>query len=234
MIWGGNGINTGNYYSVCPATITGYSTSTVSIFVIGDSLAHAPNPNQSAGYHWSYVTQGLWGRYPFVMCAVGGEWIEGYLNTNNWNAMLLGMQSCDTVFVQLSVNNINNGDTFSSLTNKSSQLILTCQGRGKKVVWASPTPISSSTDNWATEANQTPLFQNVRTNFAAWLDTHPYGIGVVHIGQSVESTNKPGVWRVDGTNSTANSGGGGLHPSLYAITNYMGPTLQAAGNQLGL
>lgn len=230
MIYGGDGANNGNAYAVSPATITGFSTNTVSVFVIGDSIAHSPNPNQGMGYHVSYVTEGLWGRYPYVMGACGGEWIESYSDTNNWQAYLLGLQVCDIVYIHLGVNNIYNLDSFSNMTNKFSKLVLNLKAHGKRVIASDITPISTSTDTWLTEANQTAIDQNGRTNFNNWLYSQPYGISVVRAGTSVESTNKPGCWRVDGVLSTANSGGGGLHPSTYGITNYMSKALISASN----
>jgi hypothetical protein len=211
----GGGTNSNFGYAFSPVAVVGLSQSgTQAVGILGTSIYSAPDgAHGGVYYHEGMWLDGLLGTVPFIMGAVSGSTVENF--ENNGNEALALTKSCRNIILPDSVNDINNGETFSQITNAYYSVINEYSGRGNRLWLPTPTPISTSNNGWTNDAGQTPINLSVTTSLVAWIRTAPLGCSVLDIRSFCESPTVTGVWATLGTNQASLDG---IHPYNVEIT----------------
>jgi hypothetical protein len=221
------GATNANYgYAFSPVALIGSAQSAVpAIGILGTSIYPAPDAaHAGVNYHEGMWLDGLLGTLPFIMGAQGGSTIENY--ENNGNEALTLTKFCRNIVLPDAVNDINNGESYSQITNAYYSVVAEYSGRGNRLWLPTPTPISTSNNGWTNDAGQTPVDFQVTTQLVAWIRTGPLGCNVLDVRSCCESPAVAGVWAGLGTNQISLDG---LHPYgveittnlVRAVTNYI-------------
>jgi hypothetical protein len=127
--------------------------------------------------------------------------------------------------------------TLAQLQADYTTLVALCHNRGMKVISLSMLPRTTSTDNWATLANQTPVSASFnaganspRGQFNTWLAA--FGPGndyFLDATSQAESSPQSGLWVVNGTANYATSDGvhpqSGIYQLIGALVSALLPSL---------
>lgn len=212
---GASGDNLG--YSYMPLVIYGNAPATANaVAIVGDSIATGYAISDT--YDAAIVT-GLGNNVsdfgknvPHVTLAVNATTFADFNALSNQVFRFRLLTGCNYVLSELGINGISN---FSSLTNDAVNLWKTFKNLGFKVYQTTLTPYTTSSDSWATAANQTPTVnEGSRTNFNNIVRTNGFGLldGFCEI-ETLASTNAGNgiVWRPGFTSD-------GLHPNSAIIS----------------
>lgn len=175
--------------------------------IIGDSIAAGTG---DADPDNGYIRRALGQNYSYEMVAYPGETISSFMQTQD--ALSIRRKNLFALFpvthyiVEMGVNSLGSGSWQANLLTLWQRLAAT----GAKVYQTTITPVTTSTDSWATLANQTPT-ANEATRLAmnAYIRSLPAPLsGYFEIADLAESARDSGKWRVDlGTPTTD-----GTHP----------------------
>lgn len=206
---GTSGDNLG--YTYCPLAIYGSAPQTANcVAILGDSIS--VGWDVSDVFDAALVTglgstvQDLGKNVPHVMLGVNATTFTDFNYATNQQFRFRMLTGCNYVLSELGINGIS---SFSTLTNSAVNLWSTLKTLGFKVYQTTLTPYTTSSDSWATAANQTPTVNEAaRTNFNNIVRTNGFGLldGYCDV-EALASTNAGNgiVWR---PNYTAD----GLHP----------------------
>jgi lysophospholipase L1-like esterase len=167
-------------YLYGPTSIIGYSqTAPAGVGIVGDSIAAGvgdQGPAQASGnFLPSFITRGLrvpTPNIPFTRIAEGGECASVFVGAvTNRMRRLEALRYCKYVICELGSNDIySQGAPLETLQGSLLALWKLLRARGHSTFQTTITPRSTSTDNFATTANQTPQANSsVRTAFNDWL-----------------------------------------------------------------
>ena len=157
--------------------------------------------------------------YPSVKSAVGGEALRHFPGRRE-ERFATPAQYADVFVCSYSTNDLS--DTADTVKTRALAFWQQVRDAGvTTVIQTTPPPTASTTDAWATEENQTPMYVTTRTEWLAWLrDDAPIisgeavapgaaGSGVIRAGHedhpltaiadvapAVESATSPGKWKV--------------------------------------
>ena len=192
-----------------------------SVAVLGDSIADrtgdtAADPEGNAGY----IERLLGQKYAWVKSTCPGDRVSIWL-ANHALRTVSYQAACDVMICEYGRNDVSAG---SSLAVIQSQLLALWEyhlSRGMRVYQTTITPYTTSTDAYATVANQT--FQSapqetVRVALNTWLRTIPAPLsGVIDAALVAESGINSGKWAVlpSGVATTTD----GLHPNPVGAAN---------------
>lgn len=196
---------TKNYWSpiVCGQPL---GDPTPTVVVVGDSITVGQgSANNSFGW-WKY---GLNNTLPAFAYARAGILAQGIAAAHKRGFPL--MQGLTHAFVMLGANDA--GRTFDAIQADLLTIWTALAGRGLKVYGATITPTTTTTDAWATLANQTAKSgEAVRVQINDWIRTTPAPLtGYVDTADATESARNSGKWKVNGTANYPTADG--LHPS---------------------
>lgn len=217
----------------CPTAVLGLAAgATPFVAVIGDSIADGTGEDTSANDPYGFADwSSQHAAFGYMRLAVSG------LAANGWPASAIGSQALalmNFMGVTHAVNELGVND----LTGTPPTL-LTMQGRLQSI-WASfraagvgkvyqttITPITTSSDNWATLVNQTPYAaESIRVVLNNWIRTVPAGLdGFFEMADVCESSHNSGKWVVNGTPFYATAEG--IHPNGPLLTTPMGAAMPA-------
>lgn len=216
---------TANQNVGCVSAIVGLpQRSFPSVVVLGDSIAEGREDNSTgdaAGNH-GYIQRGLYAggpggvAVPYTTAAVSGE---------KWSTIAAGgatqrltlLKYCSHVIVNYGINDIGGGASLATLQSNFTTGVTSIKRYGVKVYACKLTPRTTSSDSWATLANQTLATGHdvggIRDQFNAWLDTQVGSTidGVIDPNPYCES-GSTGKWVVDGNANYATADG--IHPSV--------------------
>jgi lysophospholipase L1-like esterase len=183
--------------------------------IIGDSIPSGTG--DSAYMSWGTGENG-WARrslnniIPYVFISRGSTLARDWPNRGSrYSAQLLNR--CTHALVTFGTNDLTNSRTLAQIQADLTAIWQAQVDRGIKVYQATILPNTTSTDSWATLANQTPVASNsVRTQLNDWIRTIPAPLsGIVEIADIVESARNSGKWIVNGTANYPTADG--THPS---------------------
>ena len=145
----------------------------------------------------------------------GGDRLQFWSASNAAKRIALA-QTATSVIISLGSNDVANGRTLAQLQADSVATWTALGAKGAKVFQCTITPKTTSTDGWATKANQTPVFAagGVRDTYNDWLRTgasttingvtvtvgmsgHPL-TGVIDASPAVEDTTDSHYWKSPG------------------------------------
>jgi len=194
-----------------PATVAKKTT-----IVVGDSIADGVGeaaPNQNIGY----VERGLgYTDISYQKLAYPSAGISNFSSPSSAARKQLIPAVATDAIVELGINAVASGATFATLQTSFLNIWNELNRRGLKVWQTTLTPSTTSTDAWATLANQSPQsFEAVRVQINNWIRTTPAPLaGYLEIADLAESDRNSGKWRVDlGQPSTD-----GVHPTTAVAT----------------
>lgn len=224
-----------------PSRIGGKAVNGASLVGIGDSImfgagelnsAEGMNTGGLGGQAGGFVARAAYGRAGFINLGRGGDRQEWFIKQQGHQYRLALARGCTHAIEEYGINDISGGLSLSTLQTNSLNLWQVLASMGMKVGRTTILPSTSSTDGWATLANQTPnaAKEAVRVPFNTWLRAgapvsgsplvpdnagtlvagmpgHPL-TAVFDTAASVESSLNSGKFRVDQGTPTSD----GTHP----------------------
>lgn len=133
--------------------ITGVTTSGQCVAIFGDSIAQGYGGDIRDGEPCGIYPRALDGVSWWRVAQGGNRAINYTRNNAPWQYSVLSR--CQSVVVNMGMNDISNGMTFAQMKTYLRRLYESLAACGPEVYVAMLTPISASSDAWATTANQT-------------------------------------------------------------------------------
>ena len=161
--------------------------------------------------------------FAYINVGCPGDTVTGF-NASNTNRLHLA-QYCSHFVTEYGINDLRTGGVTAAALEASWRTQWAALGNGSKPIFASTiTPASTSTDSFATVANQSTHSSNTQRIAAnAYLRGKPSPLsGYFEVTDVVESSRDSGKWQADGTASKYTVDG--LHGSNFAYL-----AIQSAG-----
>lgn len=223
---GGSGMST----SMTPLAILGIPDRRhVALLIWGDSIPNGAGDTSDANGYIGWAERGMIGAgaggvdMPFVNVSRGSSTTASYTNQSlagtRWNLV----QYATHVLFTNSVNDVFGGVTLATMQANCQYAWATARRARCRVFHTTMTPRTTSSDNWATLANQTVVANytqaGIRGQFNAWLLTQVAAgnlDGVIDVAAAVQDSVEPEKWKVTGSANYATADG--LHPSVAMHT----------------
>jgi lysophospholipase L1-like esterase len=204
-------------YGYTPIGISGKTTNPVTtIGVIGDSIISGAGDINSrntnfGGDNYGFFVRAIDTTFGYALLCHSGERAEHFMGLNRLYR-ILRTKGLTHAVVQHGINDINGGLSFATVRDNLLDIYNELANRGIKVFGTTITPVTNSTDNWATVANQS-LKPNeaARVQLNNWIRTKPAPLsGYFEVADTVETARNSGKWKV-GTVHIPD--GLGIHPN---------------------
>lgn len=219
--------------NISPALILGVPVAPMAaVIIVGDSIADGTGDVSDGNGNEGFIQRGLWNSKtigsntyatPWAKQTVGG-WSLFYNTVQYSPNMRTFWRYCTHIINELGNNDPGNGITFSAiqtfLTNlwRAQKTVIGPYGKPLGVAQCLLFPRTTSTDSWATAANQTAVTNygigQVRDQVNAWILTQ-VGNGildiVIDLNQYVEDPSNHGKWLTNGVANHPTADG--IHPS---------------------
>lgn len=193
----------------CPIVYARYGTPTPVLGIIGDSISVAGTQNADPVACARFIERAMLNKVPVLNQARTGAGfitmltrLDGYHATNRDHITHLILSMC---------RNDLQGGTAASVEANMQLCLAPFLARGVQVWCVTSLPTTTSTDAWATTANQTVANAGIeaqRLLYNAWLRTNWQSLGLSGIfdwARVVDPTDS-GKWNVDGTAGTRGEG----------------------------
>lgn len=207
--------NSGYY----PWAIFGKATiPSVSILVVGDSIAAGKGGVLVAGKGAGWIAEAFPTNVPWLRAApmsgeTSGQW--SVASGSGIQRLIAMVGVYNRALVTYGINDITGGQTFSAVQTRLTNLWAQLRSMGCKVYQTTITPVTTSTDTWATTANQTVTATNgIRTQVNDWIRGMPIGLdGYLEVADLVETARNSGIWKAGHTSDGTHPNGTG-HPAI--------------------
>jgi predicted RecA/RadA family phage recombinase/lysophospholipase L1-like esterase len=175
-----------------------------SICLIGSSSAFGQGDTtggEAPYYDYGYLSRFLSNRYGYIKLTRASDALSYFLADHKRRLSLIGTARPTHIIQQLGSNDLTSAANFATMQTRLQTTWDILASTGAKVIQATMTPVTTSTDNWATAAGQTPASSNpVRTAINDWIRTLPAPLsGVLECADAVETARNSGIWKTDGT-----------------------------------
>lgn len=214
----GGAIDVGSVVSYGPKAVLGESryTNRPYIGIIGDSIAAGLGDTAQQGY----FERALNLNYSFVNTGKGSanSNVEQQLKYSYRGWVHLGGVS--HILSDYGINDINAGTAVATIETQLTAIWNLMIARGAKVYQATLTPITTSSDSWATVGNQTVTANEARrTQLNDWIRTVPAPLsGIFEVADLAESARNSGKWKAGYTADGIHPNGTGYAALAAAIT----------------
>lgn len=215
-----------------PAAVVGDTGPGVTFGIVGDSIAHggADSGGRPPGF---LVRAANAAGLPWLNVSRAGETVRDVVVNSQFRFRLPLVGNCSHVVCQYGRNDFTQSRTTAQVQADLIRLWTSLSARGSRVFQTTVTPSSTSTDSWATTANQTTHSSNAaRVGLNDWLRAgapmrngsavaagvsgalvagavgHPLA-GIFDVSDAVETARNSGIWKAGYT-------GDGIHPSDVA------------------
>jgi len=178
--------------------------------ILGDSIgyasADAPNPLNND----HFFERALVDAVPALNVSFNGNTLQEFDASGTGRRYILN-GSIDRLICELGVNDTFSPITLAALQSRAQLAWSTFLSAGVKVWQTTLTPRTTSTDGWATRANQTIVnatAEALRIGFNAWIRANYASLGLtgyLDFAHAVDPTDS-GVWNADGTAGTSGAG----------------------------
>lgn len=209
------GIAGNGNWSIAPNLIVGVPDNAAAraVAIIGDSIADGTG--DTASYTTGvigYIERGLGIDVPNAKFSRGGTKLSNWGTRGYSQLAMIGRYFTDAI-IELGINDVGAADSLATMQANFEKISAPLQAMGVKVHGATLTPYTTSTDSWATTANQTVTANEaVRVAYNDWLRTMPLNIAsVIEAADIAETSRNSGKWKVTGAANYAT--GDGVHPS---------------------
>lgn len=194
-----------------------------STVLIGDSIA---------GYIYNQAAS-IGNQVPIANLAMAGESAQRFNSAGSIRQALFA--GCDTMLFQDGVNDMREGKTFEELKSAASSIWEKFRvSGGKHLIVFTITPLSKSTDKWATDAGQTPDFSPAErqkwNDYLRNLSEKDVNMAVTVIDSAAvfESTPNNSLWKPLPKGASSNDG---VHPNGVGVSylvEHVGPMIKKA------
>lgn len=190
----------------CPSAILGYtSTDTANVLIIGSSSGWGQGDTaESPTYDFGYISRALRASgHDYIKFTRASTAMSHYLTGAGYLRLLayLNVVKPTHVIHQLGPNDLTSAASFATMQSRINSMVDILGSTGARVIQATYTPVTTSTDSWATLVNQTVVSSNT-----ARIDTNNWirgggvtGItGYIECCGAVESSQDSGKFKVTG------------------------------------
>lgn len=205
-----------------PAAILGsIGGEAANVIITGSSSGYGQGDTQEAPYYdFGYLSRACRGAgLDYSKLTRASTTILHFLTTQKRQLEFIERTKPTHFIQQLGSNDISNGGSFATVQARMVEMWDILGSTGAKVYQCTATPNSTSSDSWATLANQTINANNsTRVALNEWIRSKPAGIaGYIECCDFVESSRNSGKWAVDGTANKYTADG--LHLTNFAHVN---------------
>lgn len=177
------------------------------------------HPQGEIGFMQIGALRAGWG---YVSIGMNGQKASDFVDPVKRKSRVQLVKDCDLVIVQYASNDLATASTtFESLKAELLTIHKVFWDMGIETAQTTVNPRTTSTDGWATTANQTPINANFaaganspRGKFNAWVMNNTDGIRGIDVNVGWESYPNSGVWRVDQVCTVD-----GIHPNAFGHDN---------------
>lgn len=228
-------VTIGSFFSYGPMQILGRppKADTTSVGGIGDSIMAGSGDSNTFGF-WA---RSLYGNISEQRIAYAGEQAAGFLRRDLYQYRIPLLAYATHIACELGINDVKGGITLANLQSSILTIWARAARRAAKVYQTTLTPVTTSTDTWATTANQAVTAnESVRVGFNNWVRAgapvdpgtgaavaigtsgalvagntgHPL-TGYIELADTVETARNSGIWKSGHT-------GDGTHPNVTGHT----------------
>ena len=163
--------------------------------IIGDSRATGAQNIADNTYDLGDIARSVGQTSAYVNLSVGGRRMASYSYNSALEQALITTSGCTNIINQLGINEFNQQPTTTTQWQAIWQNLV-AKFNGKKFVAVTMEPLSTSTDSWATTANQT-----ANTNITTVNDfVRASGVPYLELSDATSSAHNSGKWKVNGSN----------------------------------
>lgn len=184
---------------VCPVAILGY-TSRASVYILGDSRAFGAGDTFDSAGDTGEVARSIGGDLGYINAGCYGDRSDNYILSHARRVELA--QWCSHIVCEMGINDLRSGSGGNSTAAALETRLQTIYGyfTGTPIYQTTVGPRATSTDSWATTANQTTDSNNAaRVTFN---DDVRAGLATVEgyfeLADCIESARNSGKWKVTG------------------------------------
>jgi lysophospholipase L1-like esterase len=190
-----------------PSAILGYTreTDTANVLVIGSSSGWGQGDTAEAGYYdYGYISRALSNEYGYLKYTRASTAMSQYLSGAGYARLLAWMNVVKPTHViqQLGSNDLTSGASLATMQSRLAEFWDILGSTGARVIQATYTPVTTSSDSWATLEGQTLANSNgVRIQTNEWIRSVPSAAitGYLETCGVVESSPNSGRWAVNGS-----------------------------------
>jgi lysophospholipase L1-like esterase len=173
------------------------------IGIIGDSISQGTGDAPDPVYGGVSIERAFRNVLPVYNMARQSETFANYLSRPSGRS-LLTRDACTHLFVNYGRNDITAAVAAATIEANLQSAIQPFLARGIKVYTATITPLTTSSDNWATTGNQSlpgNANNSIRATYNAWLRANWQAIGLSGLFDfgAIVDPGDTGKWSVDGT-----------------------------------
>jgi lysophospholipase L1-like esterase len=199
----------------CPSAILGYThaNDTANVLVIGSSSGWGQGDTAESDYYdYGYISRALSNEYGYIKYTRASTAMSHYLTGAGYLRLLafLNVVKPTHVIHQLGSNDLTSAASLATMQQRIADMWDILGSTGARVIQATYTPVTTSSDSWATLEGQTKASSNtVRIATNEWIRSVPSTAitGYLECCDVVESSRNSGLWRVNGTASTYTADG---------------------------
>lgn len=211
-----------------PVAIIGDSEeATDSVIIIGDSIADLGADTGDSDGNTGWLSRAISNKLGYTKLARDSDAAGFYTLANQIKRLSAIAGNCTHAYIALGTN-----DLLQSLSDPRVPLAAlgaSLLAQGIIPILCTVPPISSSTDSWATVANQTAgANEATRISINTYIRTDPFGYGYVDVADIMESSHNSGKWSVSGGAWTAD----GIHPNSTVSATIASGVRLSGGNIL--
>lgn len=210
-----------------PYAILGSSSDDApSILIVGSSSAWGQGDTSGgdgATYDYGYLSRTLNNTYGYIKFTRASTTMNQFLTTAGYKRQLDIIMKLQPTHIiqQLGSNDLTGAASYATMQSRCADMWDILSSTGAKVYQKTYTPVTTSSDSWATLEGQTLHSSNTtRLAINEWSKTIPYSTlaGVVDCCKFVETSPNKGYWKTDGNASTYTADGTHLTPFAHAGT----------------
>lgn len=197
---------TSPFPAFCPTAIIG-QTRKAAVFLMGDSIDWGANDIFDATGDLGASARSIGPTLAYINAGSYGDTAASAIQSTNYNLRGGLIQYCSHVICEYARNDLTAGSTAAAiLTNLQT---MWAKAGVKPVYQTTITPVSTSTDSYATTTNQTTATDNPqRTILNTSIRGVPSGtVGFFEIANQVENAQNTGIWKAPGFTNL------GTHPT---------------------
>jgi len=199
----------------CPSAILGYTheTDTANVMVIGSSSGWGQGDTAEANYYdYGYISRALSNQYGYIKYTRASTAMSHYLTGAGYARLLkwVNVVKPTHIIQQLGSNDLTGGASLATMQSRLAEFWDILGSTGARVIQATYTPVTTSSDSWATLSGQTVVASNgVRIQTNEWIRSVPSSAitGYLETCSVVESAPNSGLWKANGTASAYTADG---------------------------
>jgi lysophospholipase L1-like esterase len=224
---GTTSMGTNSAAAFAPLAILGSSSDDApSVLIIGSSSAWGQGDTSGGGgdtYDYGYLSRALNNTYCYTKFTRASTTMNQFLTTAGYTKQLDALLKINPthIFQQLGSNDLTGGASYATMVSRITDMADILSSTGAKVIQKTYTPVTTSSDSWATQSGQTLASSNtIRLAINDWLKSMPLSTisAVADCCKFVEDPLAPGYWKTDGAAGTYTADGTHLTPFAHAGT----------------